>query len=176
VQYKFPDMPLHIGVVLKNLGSRMQFNGTDLENTVDLNGVESGSIQERLRIVNESFAIPAVFDLSLNYEVMPGLMLLGGFRNNSFSSNTGSFAGKYTFKDLFWVAAGYQLDLVNSSDQPDDVSDSDWKAQTENIWGLTFGAGVSVPIGDFKVGIGYSYRAVTDYFQDNNLFQLTVDF
>ena len=25
VQYKFPDMPLHIGVVLKNLGSRMEY-------------------------------------------------------------------------------------------------------------------------------------------------------
>ena len=176
VQYQFPDMPLHIGVVLKNLGSRMKFDGTDLEMNVDLEGAQSGSIQERLRVVNETFAIPAAFDLSLNYEVMPGLMLLGGFRNNSFSSNTGSFAGKYTFNDLFWVAAGYQLDLVNDSDKPDDLSDSEWKEQTENIWGLTFGAGVSVPIGDFKLGIGYSYRAVTDYFEDNNLFQLTVDF
>ena len=176
VQYTFPDMPLHIGVVLKNLGSRMTYNGTDLEQFVDLAGVESGTIQERLRVVNESFAIPSVFDLSLNYEVIPGLMLLSGFRNNSFSSNTGSFAGKYTYKDLFWVAAGYQLDLVNNSDQPDDVSDSEWKEQTQNIWGFTFGAGVSVPIGDFRLGVGYSYRAVTDYFNDNNLFQLTVDF
>jgi hypothetical protein len=176
VQYKFPDMPLHIGVVLKNLGSRMKFDGTDLEMNVDLEEAESGSIQERLRVVNESFAIPSVFDISVNYEVIPGLMLLGGFKNNSFSSNTGSFAGKYTYNELFWVAAGYQLDLVNDSDKPDDLSDSDWDEQTQNIWGLTFGAGVSVPIGDFKLGIGYSYRAVTDYFEDNNLFQLTVDF
>ena len=176
VQYMFPDMPLHIGVVLKNLGSRMEFTGTDLEMNVDLDGTESGSVQERLRIKNESFAIPSVFDISVNYEVMPGLMLLSGFKNNSYSSNTGSFAGKYTYKDFVWVAAGYQFDLVNSSDQPDDVEDDEWKEQTNNVWGLTFGAGVAVPIGDFKLGIGYSYRAVTDYFTDNNLFQLTVDF
>jgi len=176
VQYKFPDMPLHIGVVLKNLGSQMEYTGTDLEQTVDLSGVESGSIQERLRVKSEAFAMPSVFDLSINYEVIPGLMLLGGFKNNAFSSNTGSFAGKYTYNDFVWVAAGTQLDLVNSSDQPDDLDDDEWKEQTNNVWGYTFGAGVSVPVGDFKVGVGYSYRSVTDYFENNSLFQLTVDF
>ena len=176
VQYTFSDMPLHIGVVLKNLGSQMEYAGNDLEQTIDLPGVESGSVQERLRVKNESFAMPSVFDLSLNYEVFPGLMLLGGFRNNAYSSNTSSFGGKYKFQDFVWVAAGTQLDLVNSSDQPDDVEDDEWKEQTNNIWGYTFGAGVSVPVGDFKVGIGYSYRSVKDYFTNNSLFQLTVDF
>lgn len=176
VQYKFPDLPLHIGVVLKNLGSRMEYSGSDLEQTVDLSGVETGSIQERLRIKSESFAIPAVFDLSVNYEVIPDLMILGGFKNNAYSSNTGSLAGKYSYKDFVWVAAGYQLDLVNSSDQPDDLDDEDWDNQTQNIWGYTFGAGVSVPVGSIKVGVGYSFRSVTDYFTNNSLFQLTVDF
>ena len=176
VQYKFPDLPLHIGVVLKNLGSRMTYNGTDLEQTVDLAGVETGSVQERLRIKSESFAIPSVFDISVNYEVMPGLMMLGGFKNNAYSSNTGSFAGKYTYKDFAWVAAGYQLDLVNSSDQPDALDDGDWDDQTQNVWGYTFGAGVSVPVGSLKLGVGYSFRSVADYFTNNSLFQLTVDF
>ncbi|MFC1527165.1 PorV/PorQ family protein [Candidatus Neomarinimicrobiota bacterium] len=176
VQYKFPDLPLHIGVVLKNLGSRMEYQGTNLEQTVDLSGVESGSVQERLRVKSESFAIPSVFDISVNYEVIPGLMLLGGFKNNSFSSNTGSFAGKYAYKDFVWVAAGTQFDLINSSDQPDELDDDDWDKQTKNVWGYTFGAGVAVPIGALKVGIGYSFRSVTDYFTNNSLFQLTVDF
>ena len=78
--------------------------------------------------------------------------------------------------ELGWIAAGTQLDLVNSSDQPDDVSDDDWTEQTNNVWGYTFGAGVAVPIGGFKVGIGYSYRSVSDYFTNNSSFQLTLDF
>ncbi len=176
VQYKFPEIPLHIGVVLKNLGSRMEYSGTDLEQTVNLEGVSGGTTSERVRLKSESFAMPSVFDISVNYEVIPGLMLLSGFKNNSFSSNTGSFAGKYTYKDFVWVAAGTQLDLVNDSDQPDDVDDDDWKEQTNNVWGYTFGAGVAVPVGGFKVGLGYSYRSVTDYFTNNSLVQLTVDF
>jgi hypothetical protein len=176
VQYKFPDLPLHVGVVLSNLGNKMEYTGTDLEQTVDLQNVSSGSSTERVRLKSESFEIPAGFDVSVNYEVIPDLMLLGGFKNNSSSSNTGSFGAKYNFMEIGWVGAGYQLDLVNSSDQPDDVDDADWDLQTQNVWGLTFGAGVAIPIGDFKVGIGYSYRQVSDYFSNNNLFQLTVDF
>ena len=65
-------------------------------------------------------------------------MLLGGFKNNAFSSNTGSFAGKYSFKDFVWVAAGIRLDLVNSSDQPDDVDDDDWKESNTKYLGLHF--------------------------------------
>jgi len=176
VQYKFPDIPLHVGVVLSNLGSKMEYSGTDLEQTVELQGVSSGTSVERVRLKSELFEIPAGFDISVNYEVIPDLMLLGGFKNNSSTSNTGSFGAKYEFLDMGWVGAGYQMDLVNSSDQPDDVEDDEWNEQTENVWGLTFGAGVAVPIGSIKVGIGYSYRQVADYFSDNNLFQLTVDF
>ena len=176
VQYKFPDIPLHIGVVLKNLGSRMEYGGTNLEQTIDLAGVGSGTTSERVRLKSESFAMPSVFDISINYEVIPGLLLLSGFKNNSFSSNTGSFGAKYSFMGLGWIAAVTQLDLVNSSGQPDDVSDDDWTEQTNNVWGYTFGAGVAVPIGGFKVGVGYSYRSVSDYFTNNSLFQLTLDF
>jgi hypothetical protein len=176
VQYQFPDLPLNIGVVLSNLGSKMEYTGTDLEQTVDLQDVASGTSVERVRIKSELFEIPAGFNISLNYELIPDLMLLGAFQNNSSTSNTGSFGAKYEFLGIGWIGAGYQMDLVNSSDQPDDVEDDEWDEQTQNVWGLTFGAGVAVPIGNIKVGIGYSYRQVTDYFSDNNLFQLTVDF
>ena len=176
VQYQFPDMPLYIGVVLRNLGSRMEYQGSDLEQQLIPDGAESGSIQERFRIKTEAFDLPSQFDISLNYEVIPDLALMGTFTQNSFSANTGSFAAKYSFKDFVWVAAGTQMSLVNSSDQPADVDDDEWAEWTDSVWGYTFGAGVAVPLGDFKVGVGYSYRSVTDYFDNNSLFQLTVDF
>jgi hypothetical protein len=176
VQYEFPEFPLFIGVALKNLGSRMEYTGTDLEQTLDPAGTESGTLQERFRIKSETFAMPTSFDLSVNYEVIPGLMLLSGFTNNAYSSNTGSFAAKFLYNDFVWVAAGTQIDLVNSSDQPDDIEDDEWDERTQNVWGYTFGVGVSIPVGDFKVGVGYSYRSVSDYFENNSLFQLSVDF
>ena len=175
VQYQFPEMPLYIGVVLKNLGPRMVYQGSDLEQQLAPDESESGTIQERFRIKAEEFDLPSQFDISLNYEVIPDLSLMGTFTQNSFSANVGSFAAKYSFKDLVWVAAGTQLGLVTASEQ-DDVGDDEWDDWTESVWGYTFGAGVNVPLGDFKVGVGYSYRSVKSYFENNSLFQLTVDF
>jgi hypothetical protein len=176
VQYQFPGMPLYVGVVLKNLGSRMEYQGSDLEQKLPPDGAESGSVEERFRIKAEAFDLPSQFDISLNYEVISDLTLMGTFTQNSFSANTGSFAAKYSFKDFVWVAAGTQLGLVSSSDQPTDVTDDEWTDYSDTLWGYTFGAGVAVPFGEFKVGVGYSYRSVTDYFENNSLFQLTVDF
>lgn len=176
VQYQFPDMPLYIGVVLKNIGSRMEYQGSDLEQQLTPDEAESGSMEERFRIKAEEFDLPSQFDISLNYEVITDLTLMGTFTQNSFSANTGSFAAKYSFKDFVWVAAGTQLGLVSSSGQPDDVDDDEWKKWSNTIWGYTFGAGVAIPLGEFKVGVGYSYRSVSDYFTNNSLFQLTVDF
>lgn len=176
VQYQFPEMPLYIGVVLKNLGSRMEYQGSDLEQKLTPDGAEPGTKKERFRVKAEQFDLPAQFDISLNYEVISDLTLMGTFTQNSFSANTGSFAAKYSFKDFVWVAAGTQLGLVSSSEQPDDVDDDEWKKWSDPIWGYTFGVGVAIPLGDFKVGVGYSYRSVTDYFENNSLFQLTVDF
>jgi len=176
VQYQFPNMPLYIGVVLKNLGSRMEYQGSDLEQQLQPDNTESGTIEERFRIKSEAFDLPSQLDISMNYEVIPDLSLMGTFTNNAFSANTGSFAAKYSFKDFVWVAAGTQLGLANSSDQPADVDDDEWKEMSGTVFGFTFGAGVAVPLGDFKVGVGYSYRSVTDYFENNSLFQLTVDF
>ena len=176
VQYQFPDMPLYIGVVLRNLGSRMEYQGSDLEQQLTPAGSESGTIVERFRIKAEEFDLPSQFDISLNYEVIPDLSLMGTFTQNSFSANTGSFAAKYSFKDFVWVAAGTQLGIASSSDQPDDVDDDEWTEWSDTVWGYTFGAGVAIPLGEFKVGVGYSYRSVSDYFTNNSLFQLTVDF
>ncbi len=176
VQYQFPDMPLYIGVVLKNLGSRMEFQGSDLEQKLFPDGAEPGSINERFRIKAEEFDLPSQFDISLSYDVIPDLSLMGTFTQNSFSQNTGSFAAKYSFKDFAWVAAGTQIGLASSSDQPADVTDDEWAEWTDTLFGYTFGAGVAIPLGEFKVGVGYSYRSVTDYFENNSLFQLTVDF
>lgn len=176
VQYKFTELPLYIGVALKNLGSRMEYQGTDLEQQLMPDEAESGSIQERFRVKAEEFDLPSQLDISVNYEVITGLRLMSTFTNNAFSANTGSFAAKYTYNDFVWVAAGTSIDLVDSADQPDDVGGAEWDDWSKSLWGYTFGAGVVLPVGEFNVGIGYSFRSVSDYFSDNSLFQLTVNF
>lgn len=175
VQYRFADLPVTFGVVLSNLGPRMRFNGPDLEQSLQPDETESGTITENFRVISESFELPAKLDMSVNYEVFSGLDLMGQFTNNSFSPNSAAFAARYSYGTLAWVAGGTTMSLVGDT-QEDGVSDSEWEEWYSNPFGLTFGAGVNVPLGDMSVGISYSVRTVTDYFENNNVVQLMLNF
>lgn len=176
VQYRFTDLPLTFGVVLANLGPRMRYNGSDLEQKLQPSDTESGTITENFRVVAESFELPAKLSISLDYEVFSGLDLMGAFTNNAFSTNAACLAAKYTFNKIAWVAGGTTLDLAGSDEQEEGISDSIWDEWYSTPFGMTFGAGVDVPLGDMKLGIAYSLRTVTDYFNNNQIVQLTLNF
>ena len=46
VQYKFKELPMHIGVALKNLGARMEYRGSDMDQTHTQENSESGKVQK----------------------------------------------------------------------------------------------------------------------------------
>ncbi len=175
VQYRFAELPLTFGVVLSNLGPRMRYNGPDLEQSLQPDDTESGTITENFRIISESFELPAKLDMSVSYEVFSGLDLMGQFTNNSFAPNNAAFAARYSYGNLGWVAGGTTMNLVGDT-QLDDVSDTEWEEWYSKPFGMTFGAGVNVPLGDMSVGVSYSVRTVTDYFNNNNIIQLTLNF
>lgn len=175
VQYKFADMPLSFGVVLRNLGARMEYTGSDLEQKLTPSESESGTLKENFRVKAESFELPALLDISASYQVIPGLDLMGSFKNYSFNANSSSFAAKYSIAGIGWIAGGTTIQMISDT-QPDDVSNSNWDEWTQSPWGATFGAGVNVPIGGMNLGVAYSIRTVTDYFENNNIFQISVDF
>jgi len=174
VQYTFNQLPITVGIALRNLGQRMEYTGSDLEQTNTPEGSESGSIVERFRIKSESFELPAQLDMALNYEPISGFELMGSFTNNSFSANTINFAGKYEIMGMAWVGGG--MSMISVIDEQGDTSDDDWTNWTESIFGATFGAGVSVPLGEVSLDVGYSIRTVASYFQNNNVLELTLNF
>ena len=67
------------------------------------------------------------------------------------------------------------MNLINDV-QEDDVSDTVWEEWANTPWGVTFGAGVNVPVGNMNLGVAYSLRTVTDYFSNNNIVQLSLEF
>ncbi len=178
VQYQFANYPLAVGVTLSNLGNRMEYQGSDLEQTMRPSGSQSGSSVERFRVKSEAFDLPAKLNVALNYAPMQGLNLMWAFTNNSFSVNTQSFAAKYSIGPA-WVAGGMESRLVGDS-KPADITQGTWdEAESEaknNLFGATFGAGVTVPVGGMKLGVSYSMRSVAKYFDRNQVMQVTVEF
>ncbi|MDP7273758.1 MAG: PorV/PorQ family protein [Candidatus Marinimicrobia bacterium] len=178
VQYRFANYPLAIGVTLSNLGNRMEYQGSDLEQTMKPGDSESGSSVERFRVKGEAFDLPAKLNVSLNYAAMDGLNLMWAFTNNSFSANTQSFAAKYSFGPA-WVAGGMETRMVGDS-RPSEITQETWdEAVSEsqnNLFGATFGAGVSVPVGGMKLDISYSTRSLARYFDSNQVMQMSIEF
>lgn len=178
VQYQFAQLPLAIGVTLSNLGNRMEYRGSDLEQTITPEGAQSGSSVERFRVKAEAFDLPAKLNVAVNYTPIQGLNLMWAFTNNAFAANTQSFAAKYSIGPA-WVTGGTSMRMV-SDIRPADISNSVWEeAESEasdNLFGATFGAGIKWPIGGMQLGLSYSMRTVTRYFDANKVMQITVEF
>jgi len=178
VQYTFADRPIKIGVMLSNLGTRMQYAGSDLEQKLQPAGSAEGTLNEGFQIVSEGFEIPAELNLSAAYEVMPGLSVMASYNNNSFSNNEIRFGGEYNQSlgpSSVWVGGAMGMASVDD-DKPDGIAQSDWDEYSGSIFGATFGAGITYPVGNMKVGLEVAQRSVTDYFDSNLVYSLKISF
>jgi len=158
VQYTAANMPLSVGVALKNIGVKMNFSGNDLEQKLTPAGSEDGSIAENFAVVSQSFEVPASLDIALSYTVANMVNVHGMFQNNSFGFNEYRLGADYAIKsDAFsaWLGGGTSVFSV------DDDTDGWEDALTENTYGVSFGAGAMIPISGFVLGVEYGYKSVT---------------
>ncbi len=174
VQYDFNELPMSIGVALKNLGGRMSYNGSDLEQNHVPEDSESGTLNERFRVTSQSFELPAQLDIGLSYNPIENFSLLCSYTNNSFSSNVLGFSGKYSLGSLLWVAGG--LNSVSAIGNKDDFEEEDLNNMTNSIFGGHFGVGTSIAVGELMLDVGYSVRMVSNYFENNNVLELSLNF
>ena len=178
VQYNFITIPIRVGVVLKNLGSKMQYSGADLEQKLKPLETEDGTLNEGFQIVSEGFELPVELNISVSYLVIPGLSLMSVFQNNSFSNNELRFGGEYSLSfgpASAWAGGAIATGLIDD-DKPDNIGDSDWDEYGGSIFGLTFGAGVSYPVGNMVVSLEVAQRLVTNYFNNNTVWSLKLAF
>ncbi len=178
VQYSFANFPLKVGVALKNLGSKMQFRGSDLEHKLQPQDSESGSLVEGFQVVSEGFELPAELNISAALSPIPGLSIIGAFQNNSFTNNELRFGGLYSLNlggASIWAGGAMTMAMVED-DQPGDVEDEDWEDYTENIFGLTYGGGVAIPLGNMKFSFEAGMRTVVEYFDNNLVYSIKIAF
>jgi|TARA_B100001142_G_scaffold91200_1_gene93056 hypothetical protein len=174
VQYRFPNQPLTLGVAMKNVGSRMHYDGINLDSNMVPEDSESGSSSETFRIVADNFALPTSLDLSATYTLIDNLDLSTVFTNHSYQANTLGFGAKYKLGSSWFGAATTMT--VGDDDKPTNVSDTDWDEWSGTFWGVSLGAGVSVPVGDYLMHVSYAMRTANEFFDDHSTMQITFDF
>lgn len=174
VQYSFPSEKLHVGVALKNLGTRMEYEGTGLEQALTPSGTQPGTNNENFQVIAADNPLPTSLAISVGYALSNNLMLSSSFENFSYQLNTFSVGAKYHMKDI-WFGAGSTMN-VQTGDQKVGMSDVDWADYTESNWGFSVGMGANIDIGTSVLSVAYSLRQSKEYFDDYSSLEVSFSF
>ena len=174
VQYDFPGDRLTVGVALKNLGSRLEYSGTGLEQQLTPEGTQPGTKDENYQIGSMDSPLPTSLDIAVGYVLSDGLTFTTSFENFSYQLNTLSFGAMYSAGNV-WLAAGTKMN-VQEGDKPAGMSDVVWEDYTTSNWGATLGFGVNLEMDATNVSISYAYRQSVEFFDDFSSVEVSFTF
>lgn len=154
---------LSFGVVLKNLGPKMQYDGTGLLLEADATALQRNP--QYYKTSSASFELPTSFELGFSYkpviDAMNSVLVSTTFQNNNFSGDEYKFGLEYGYNNMFFVRGGYDMSPKNQVD--------------EYIYGLTAGVGINYDMEGIALKIDYAFRDVK-YFDANHIFQVSLGF
>jgi hypothetical protein len=155
---------LQLGVVLRNFGPQMSFDGPDLIRFAsDPNSLRG---EQAYKIEGASFDLPSQLEFGLaykrNFADNYRFTLASSFQQNNFANDEYKAAAEFAFQETFFLRGGYSF-MGEAVD-----------LEEEQIFGPSFGAGVKVNAG-FDIAFDYAYRVAT-YFDANHVFALRIIF
>lgn len=159
---------LSIGVVLKNLGPGMKFDGNGLLRKADPLDVERSS--SFYKIVAGTDELPSTLDIGLSYKlVLPAnnsIDFQTTFVNHNYDDDYANLGAEYSFSNMVFVRGGYAMPLTNREDAT---------GANPHIFGFAVGGGFKYDFGGVTMAIDYAYRDV-EYFSGNNVFSIALGF
>jgi hypothetical protein len=166
IQYKTP-FDLKIGVAIRNLGTKMRYQGYDLDVQVARNPGDGSADLLRAQVTAAEAEIPSLLDIGVAYDInfknSSKIVLAGNFRNNNFTDDEYQLGVEFSFQDLLFFRAGYNFDFTEQN-QRNAFSQS-----------LSLGAGLNYRIGGLRLMADYAYRSA-DPFDGNQVFSIKVGF
>jgi len=167
VQYKnLLEVPgLALGVVVKNLGPTMKYDGNGLY-------VQATSVGDRgptyLKVDAASSELPTEISIGLSYQRKfdeeNSLTLSSTFQNNNYTFDDYKIGLEYEFKDILYVRGGYLYSPQSTDDTP-------------NIFqNYALGLGLNFKqFSDINLTVDYAYVPVK-YFDANHVFAISYGF
>ena len=154
---------LDLGVALKHIGTRMQFDGPALLRPGQLDGLRRPNAVYKVEA--SSADLPSTFEIGLGYcraQTGPGqLQLTCLFRHDNFAHDQWKLGTEYRYHKFFALRTGFDY----AADADDDY-----------IFGTSFGFGLQLNLGSFEeIKLDYAYTTV-DHFNALNTFTFQVGF
>jgi len=153
---------IRLGAAMQNFGPAQLFGGSDFERNLLLPEDDPQSANRTLSLTTSEAELPALFSGSASWPVLQGvneLTLHGVYQSNSFNVDEFRFGGELGWRKQVALRLGYKL---TSSDN--------------ELFGLTYGLGLQVPLGGSKVQLDYAGQTVSDFFDDVQHVGLTFRF
>jgi len=169
IQYKSP-FGVELGVVMKNYGTGLQYNGTGNEFDSGIPYANPNATTRKTKLDMATHELPASLGLGVGYQrklsEWHSINVTGLYSNNSYINDQMLLGVEYSLKDRVFLRGGYSLALY-----PGNLS-ADAK---ESQYGLTLGFGLNLPLGGRKVSFDYAYRSM-ELFDANQCFGITIGF
>lgn len=169
LQYSSP-FGIDVGVVMRNYGSKLRFEGTSIEFDSDIPFANPGATTRKTKLDMASHDLPASLNMgaAYNYEIneMNGLRIAAQFSNNSYSLDSYKVGVEYNLDQMFFLRGGYNLTAY-----PDDYPE----AAKEDQFGFTFGAGFHLLLNGRNLMFDYAYRDM-DLFDANQYVSISLGF
>lgn len=165
VQY-ISEFGIKVGVALKNFGSPIHFDGSDLDRQVVLPDTPPNTPARYLRLIADEAELPSLFEIGLGYDFSPmektTLSFNGAFRHANFSTDQILVGIEANYNDILFLRGGYEYGLT---------VDEDPLGETDYMFGPAFGFGLVQPLsGTMSIAFDFAYRMwAADYF-DNNMY------
>lgn len=151
---------LTLGVVVKNYGPSMKFDGPDFDRPIEEGDGGAGGRDGRTQ--SASFELPSFIQFGVAWDAWKRnsqqLRLSGSFQSNNFTEDEYRVGSEWVISNQLFLRGGY---VASSLDQ--------------YMYGFSAGAGVRLPIGDREARLDYAW-ADAGVFEGNHLFTLTFGF
>jgi hypothetical protein len=155
---------LQFGIVLKNFGPQMSFDGPDLLRIAeDQNSLRGDQFY---KIEGAAFELPSQLEFGVAYERSFAndyrTTFITSFQNNNFANDEYRLGAEFAFKEMFFLRGGYSY-VAEAVD-----------VEEEQLFGPTFGAGFKLDTG-IDLTVDYAYR-VANFFDSNHMFAVKLGF
>jgi len=168
VQYRnlFEVPGFDLGVVVKNLGSPIKYDGNALYVNAEIPDALRGPTYYKIDAA--SAELPSEISIGLSYQRKfdeeNWVTVSSAFQNNNYSYDDYKIGLEYTYKDIFYVRGGYLFSPQSTDNTP-------------NIFqNYALGVGVNLKeYSDINLSVDYAYIPVK-YFDGNHVFAISLGF
>ena len=154
---------LNLGIVVKNIGPNMSFDGSNLYRTADVATALRDA--QFYKVETESFELPTDMEIGLSYthklSDLNVVTISSDFQNNNYLQDEYKFSGEYGYDNMIFLRGGYVISPKTEADA--------------YIYDYSFGAGVNFDLGGVGFRFDYAFRNVK-YFQANNVIAVSLAF